>query len=180
MRIFWNKLTVNQRYSLMAGGAAVVVLLIVQFVFFPIYDAKEAARRAIITNQKTINELIPLVSEYRILKQEIAHVQKVIGERPKDFNLYSYVEKKSGEAAVKMHVKNITPAKSSDAGFYEEASVDVKIESVTLRQLTNFIYTLESPQELIRINRLTVVKNKDAPEYLNAVISVMTYTAPKR
>lgn len=180
MRNFWNKLTMNQRYTLAAGGAIAVFLLIVQFVFSPIYDARESSTRAIETNQRTINELIPLASEYRSLKREVAHVRKVIAERPQGFNLYSYVEKKSGEAAVKGHVRNITPSKSSDAGFYEEASVDVKIESVTLRQLTNFIYLLESPQELIRVTRLTVAKNKEAPEYLDALFNVMTYTMPKR
>jgi len=180
MRIIWDKLTRNQQYAIMFGGVVVTLLLLMEFAFFPLYDAREQAKRALTTNDRTIKELIPLTVEYKSLKDELQQVQRIITGRPGDFNLYSYVEKKSGEAGVKPLVKYINPAKSSRAGSYEETSVEIKIEKVTLRQLTGLIYLIESPQDLVRVGHVSITKNKEMPEYLNALIQIVTYITPKR
>lgn len=180
MRDMWDKLTRNQQYALMLGGVVIVLLLLIQFAVLPLYEARDRAKRAMIANERIIKELIPLSVEYKSLKQELEQVQLTVARRSRDFNLYSYVEKKSGEAGVKPHVKYINPAKSSSAGAYEETSVEVKIEKVTLRQLTGFIYLIESPQDLVRTSRVSISKNKEAPEYLNALIQIATYVTAKK
>jgi len=44
-----------------------------------------------------------------------------------------------------------------------------------MKQLTDFLYQVESPEEMIRVRRITIVKMKESPEYLSASIQVSTY-----
>jgi hypothetical protein len=53
------------------------------------------------------------------------------------------------------------------------------MDKLTMKQLADFLYMVESPRDLIRVRKLSVGKMKESPEYINAQIQVFTYqTAP--
>jgi hypothetical protein len=60
-------------------------------------------------------------------------------------------------------------------GAYEETAAEMKLDRLTMKQLTDFLYRVESPEEMIRVRRISVVKMKESPEYLSALIQVFTY-----
>ena len=172
---FFNRLTKTQQIAVWAAGIAALVVIFAQFVFMPILQGKQRAEKSIVTNAKIMNEMISLGAEYRKIEQESKRIQQTIASIPPGFTLFSYLEKKANEAVIRARVKTINPIKSSSVGIFEETSAEINLEKITLKQLTNFIYLVESPDDLIRIKRMTVSKNKDASEYLNAVIQVVTY-----
>ncbi len=51
----------------------------------------------------------------------------------------------------------------------------MKLDKLTMKQLTDFLYLAESPEEMIRVRRLSLAKMKESPEYLSALIQVFTY-----
>ena len=51
----------------------------------------------------------------------------------------------------------------------------MKLDKLTMKQLTDFLYLVESPEEMIRIRRISIVKMKESPEYISALIQVFTY-----
>ena len=61
----------------------------------------------------------------------------------------------------------------------EKAELKIKLEKITLKQLTDFFYILESPQDLIRIKKLVISKMKENPEYLAAQIQAVTFQLMK-
>ncbi|MBN1380510.1 MAG: type II secretion system protein M [Deltaproteobacteria bacterium] len=172
---FWNNLTISQKYYLGAGLMIICGAMIFQFVISPFFEAKERIQRSLTTNEKTLVELKRLGAEYRLLKQKSLEVQQVLSQRPRDFTLFSYLEKKAGEAGVKAGIKYMNPLKGKTVGPHEETAVDIQLEKMTLRELTNFLYLVESPHELIKINKISIQKMKESPEYLTALIQVVTY-----
>ena len=179
MKEYWDKLPRNQRVALLTGAAVLILGLFVQLVAFPLYDARERAKRSIGVNEKILQQLGPLWIEYRVLKEGAQAVQQILARRPVDFTLFSYLEKKTGEAGVKPNVKYINPSRASVAGGYEETSVDLKLEKITLKQLVNFLYMVESREDLIALRKIAVAKVKEDPEYLNATIQIVTIQTPK-
>jgi hypothetical protein len=91
--------------------------------------------------------------------------------------LFSYLEKRAGDAGVKTNIKSINPLKSSPAEAYEEAAVEMRMDKLTMKQLTDFLYLVESREELVRIRKMSVVKMKESPEYLSVLLQVFTYQA---
>jgi hypothetical protein len=44
-----------------------------------------------------------------------------------------------------------------------------------MKQLTDFLYMVESREDLVRIRKMSVGKMKESPEYLSVLIQVFTY-----
>ena len=179
MNDFWNNLSRRQQYAMSIGWTVVLALLLAQFLLFPFLEAKKTVNRAIISNEKILGEMALLSAEYRGLKQHEEGIQQALARRVRDFTLFSHLERVAGEAGVKANIKYINASKGSASGPYEELPVEIKLEKITLKQLTDFFYILESPQDLIRIKKLVVSKMKENPEYLAAQIQAVTFQLMK-
>jgi general secretion pathway protein M len=175
MRRFWEQLTQSQRFSLTAGLVFVAGALVVQFALFPYLDSRKKVQNAISASEKTLRELSVLGAEYGVLRQRSEEIRRVIDRRPPGFALFSYLEKRAGDAGVKTNIKSINPLKSTPAGAYEESVVEVKLDKLTMKQLTDFLYQVESPTDLVRVRKMSVAKMKESPEYLTVLIQVYTY-----
>ena len=179
MNDFWNNLSRRQQYAMSIGWTVVLALLLAQFLLFPFLEAKKTVNRAIKSNEKILSEMALLSAEYRGLKQHEEGIQQALARRVRDFTLFSHLERVAGEAGVKANIKYINASKGSASGPYEELPVEIKLEKITLKQLTDFFYILESPQDLIRIKKLVVSKMKENPEYLTAQIQAVTFQLMK-
>jgi general secretion pathway protein M len=176
MKRFWEQLTGSQRRTLVAGCVFVVVALFVQFAAFPYYDSRKKTAGAIAGAQKTLRELAGLSAEYGVLRQRSEEIRRVIEGRPPGFALFSYLEKRAGDAGVKSNIRSINPLKSAaEGGAYEESAVEMRLDKLTMKQLTDFLYQVESREELVRIRKMSVGKMKESPEYLSVSIQVYTY-----
>jgi general secretion pathway protein M len=175
MRHFWNQLTKSQKYIVMAGLMFVGAALLIQFAVVPYFEARQKVRSAIVANEKALQELSVLGAEYGVLRQRSEEIKRLIERRPPGFALFSYLEKRAGEAAVKTNIRSMNPLKSSPAGIYEETAVEMKLDKLTMKQLVDFLYRVESPEEMVRIRRASILKMKESPEYLSVLIQVFTY-----
>jgi general secretion pathway protein M len=175
MKRFWEQLTKSQKYTLIAGLVFVVVALLVQFAAFPYFDARQKVRGAISGSEKTLRELATLGAEYGILRQRSEEIRRVLERRPPGFALFSYLEKRAGDAGVKTNIKSINPLKSAPAGAYEETAVEMRLDKLTMKQLTDLLYMVESREDLVRIRKMSIGKMKESPEYLSVLIQVYTY-----
>jgi general secretion pathway protein M len=175
MKRFWEQLTKSQKYTLFSGLVFVVVALLVQFAVFPYFDARQKVIGAIAGSEKTLRELANLGAEYGVLRQRSEEIRRVIERRPPAFALFSYLEKRAGDAGVKTNIKSMNPLKSAPEGAYEETAVEMRLEKLTMKQLTDFLYLVESREDLVRIRKMSVGKMKESPEYLSVSIQVFTY-----
>ncbi|MCG6537112.1 MAG: hypothetical protein L7F78_20990, partial [Syntrophales bacterium LBB04] len=78
MNYFGDRLSKAQQLALYGGGAVVLVLLLLQFLFFPIIHAKQSMNEAIRSSERTLREMRLLVTEYRGLKQNADKIQQVV------------------------------------------------------------------------------------------------------
>lgn len=177
MRQFWDQLTNNQKLTVTAGLVFAGAALLVQFAVVPYLDSRQNVRRAIANSEKVLRDLAALGAEYGVLRQRSEEIRRLIERRPPGFALLSYLEKRASDAGVKGSIRsmNLLPAVSS--GAYEENAVEIKLDKLTMKQLTDFLYQVELPEEMIRIRRISIVKMKESPEYLSALVQVFTYQA---
>lgn len=175
MRQFWEQLTTSQKRTVTVVLVFAGAVLLSQFIVIPYFEARQKVRGAIAASEKTLRELAALGAEYGVLKQRWDDIRRVNERRPPGFTLFSSLEKRAGDTGVKTNLRSLTPLASAPLGAYEETAVEIKLDRLTMRQLTDFLYQVESPEEMIRIRRISVVKMKESPEYLSALIQVFTY-----
>lgn len=177
MRSFWEQLTKSQKQIVIVGLVFTAAALLVHFAVFPYFEARQKVRGAIAGSEKTLRELATLGAEYGVLQRRSEEIRRVIERRPPAFALFSYLEKRAGDAGVKANIKSINPLKSVPAEAYEETAVEMRRDKLTMKQLTDFLYLVESREDLVRIRRMSLVKMKESPDYMSALLQVFTYQA---
>ena len=175
MRQFWDQLTTSQKRMVTAGLSVVGVALFIQFAVVPFFDARQSASRAIAASEKVLRELTVLGAEYGVVRQRSEEIRRVIERRPPGFALLSYLEKRATDAGVKSNIRSMNLLAPVSTGAYEETTAEMKLDKLTMKQLTDFLYQAELPEEMIRIRRISIAKMKESPEYLSALIQVFTY-----
>lgn len=168
-------LSKREKYYVIAGVSLIAVFLVFQLILFPFFDAKDRTRRSIQAKEQTLKEITALSSEYQALKANSGDIQTALKFRSKEFTLFSFLEKHAGRAGVKSNITYMKPSTSSDAGPYKEASVEMKLEKITLKQLVDYLYLVESRKDLVLVKRISVKQTKGSPEYLTALIHLITY-----
>ena len=172
---FKIKLTKREKYYVFAGVSFILTFLVIQFALFPFFEAGAKSKRSVQTNEKALKEIILLSSEYRTLKAGSRDIQKALAGRPKSFTLFSFLEKQAGRAGVKANIKHMKPSTSTTTGPYKESSVEMKLEDITLKQLVEYLHLVESQKDVVKVKRISVKQSKGSPEYLTALIQVITY-----
>jgi len=169
------KLTKHERYYVSAGTVLVILIIIFQFVLFPFLGEKRKVKRSIHAKEQTLKELISLSSEYMALKENSVDIEKAIAGRPGNFTLFSFLEKQAGRSGVKPNIKYMKPSTSINRESYSESTVEMKLENVTLEQLVEYLYLVESPDNLVGIKRISIKQSRGSPEYLTVLMQLITY-----
>jgi general secretion pathway protein M len=172
---FWTKLDQKQRYFLAGGAVFVIAALIFEFGISSFWEARGKTKQAVQINQKKLQEIVMLDAQFARQEAKIVEVKKMMALRPADFSLFAYLEKKAAQAGVKGHIKNMSSSHGTQRANYEESLLDVKLDKITMKQLTDFLYYAESPADLIKIKRITVSKMKESPEYLTAQLQLASF-----
>ncbi|MDD5723211.1 MAG: hypothetical protein PHY29_05660 [Syntrophales bacterium] len=169
------KLTKREKLSVALGTSLVTIFLVLQFVLLPFLNAREKVRHSIEVNEKALEEIVALSAEYRALSVDSGDIGVTLARRPKEFTLFSFLEEQAGRAGIKSSIKYMKPSLSTDATPYKESSVEMNLEEITLRQLVEYLYLVESPENLVRLKRVSIKQSKDKPEYLTVLLHLATY-----
>ncbi len=169
------KLSNREKYYVGGGLFLLVLFLVVQLVLSPFIDAKEQARRSVTANEKVLKEMYSLSAEYRVMQGGSLDIKESLTRRPKDFTLFSFLEKQAGTAGVKQNIKYMKPSTSVETGPYTESSVEMKLDKITLKQLVDYLHLVESRKYLVSVKRISVKQTKGAEEYLTALVHLITY-----
>jgi general secretion pathway protein M len=177
IRLFWDKLDKKQRYMVAGTAALVLIVLIFELAVFPFWEAKAKTRQNIQVNQRKLEEIKQLDAEFAGYEAKIARIKTVIAKRTTSFSLFSYLEKKATQAGVRGNVIYMNSSRGVQSATFEESLIDMKLDKITIKQLTDFLYFAESPADLVRIKKITVNKMKESPEYLSAQIQIASIVA---
>jgi hypothetical protein len=149
--------------------------LILEIAVFPFREAKEKLTKAVQVNKKKLNEISRLDAEFTSQEEAIAKIKRGMSARSADFTLFAYLEKKATQANVRGRIKQMNSSRGIQSASFEESIIDMKLDKITIKQLTDFLYFAESPADLVKIKKITISKMKESPEYLSAQIQISSF-----
>lgn len=176
VKAYWAKLDIKQRYIAAGGAALVLIILLLKFAVFPVWDARAKMKKAISTNSIKLEEMVKIDTEFAAQDAKISQIKRALSARSADFTLFSYLEKKAVAASVKGRITQMNSMQGAKSANFEETVIDLKLEKITIKQLTDFLYQIESPAEMIKIKRITVEKMKENPDYINVQVLIGSFT----
>ena len=169
------KLNKREKYSLYAAAVIICLFVLIKFVVFPFFDKRERVTRAIQVKTEMLEEMLVLKSKHDAISNRADLSKLRFAKREKNFTLFSLLEKLAGKAAIKDHIVYMKPSTSvSKNSQYKVSSVEIKVQDVTLKELISYLYMVETTDNNVFINRLSISKTGGQEDFINAVLKVET------
>ena len=169
------KLSKREKYSIYLIAGFICLFVFFQFILFPFIDERNLLKRTIKVKTKILKEMIVLKSEYDMIKKKSGLSKNLIAKRKKGFTLFSFLDKNTGEAGIKDHISYMKPSSSVQKNSkYKISLVEMKLQAITLEQLTTYLYKIETSKNNVFIKRISITKTGKQEQFINAVLHVET------
>jgi general secretion pathway protein M len=122
-----------------------------------------------------LEEMRRLQSEYSELTQKAEVSKALFSRREKGFKLFSFMDQLAGEAGIKDQISYMKPTtKVQRDNPYKISRVEMKLDGITLKQLTTYLYGVETSKNMLEVKRISISKKDKKQGLLTAVLQVET------
>ncbi len=169
------KLKKREKYSIYAVSGLICLIVLIQLIVAPFIDKRKRLTRALQVKSGQLEEIQMLKSKYDAMNRgaELARVQS--SKREKDFTLFSFLDKLSDKAGIKNNIVYMKPSISADKNTgYKTLIVGMKLQAITLKELTSFLHMVETSKNIVYITRLSISKTGKKEPFINALLRVET------
>ena len=170
-----RKLTRREKYSIYAASGVICLFVLIHFIVFPTVGKRERLKRTLQVKTKILEEMIALKSEYDAINKKTDLSKVHFAGRETGFTLFSFLDKLTGEAGIKDHITYMKPSTSVQKNRpYKISKVEMKLQGLTLQQLTSYLHMVETSKNMVRIKRLSISKTGKQEGFIDAVLQVET------
>ena len=171
----FNKLNKRERYAIMIAVGVVGIFLIVQLIIEPIFSKTEQKKKNLQTKSVMLEQMRQWQAEYDGLTQKANLSKSHFRNRQKGFTLYSFLNQLAGESEIKDRITNMKPTKKAQKNSpYKLSQVEMKLDAITLEQLTNYLYRVETSKNMVDIKKISITKKDKKQGLITAVLQVET------
>ena len=176
LRPFLVKLSKREEMAIIAGGAFIGIFIFFQGAVFPYLDTRERLQRSLISHTRSYAEIQQLRLKYLEMQNRADSSKTRFNRRQRGFTLFSFLDKLAGQVGIKERITYMKPSltKQKDAP-YSISLVEMKLNGITMAQITKFLFRIETSQNMIHIRRLSLNKKEDKEGLLNVILQVETF-----
>ena len=172
---FFRNLQSRERLFVIGAGAVLALFLIFKLTIDPMLKRSADLDRQIATARRQLDEVRTLQQAYQRQKSVVDSINSQLKKQP-NFAIFSRLEELAGQTGIRSKIVHMKPTVSAPNEVYNEESVEVKVEGVTLEQLVQYLYQVESSPQLLKIKRLEMKPRFDNRQILTATFRVSAFT----
>lgn len=161
----YNSLTFREQSIINLGLVVVLVVVLVLSLYMPMRENRAQLESSIESKERDLMELRNIVAQHKRLSATLVGNNGKKGNGP--FILFSVLEKMATKSGLMEKMDYMKPGSIQLDSFREEKQVELKMSRITLKELTSFLYNLQSFGRGIYIKRLSIRKDR---EYLNLIM----------
>jgi len=161
------KLEPRDKKTLIIGGIAALIIVLYAFVLSPLTSDLARKRELIPKKERDLAEIRVLKDQYREIQQRLQQAQAAAAKRGP---LLTDIENLTTRANLKSKLVSLKPQAGVQSASFKESIVEVKLDSITLYDIVNYVYALE--KDGLRIKKLNFKPRYDNPKLLNTTILV--------
>ena len=171
----FNKLNKRERYAIMAAIVVGGIFFIAQFVIGPFLSRAEQRKNMLHTKAAMVEQMRQMQAEYESLTQKASLSESRFRNRQRGFTLFSFLDRLAGETGIKDRISYMKPSKKIDKNTsFRISSVEMKLDEITLEQLTNYLYGVETSENMVDVKKIAITKKDAKQGLLTAVLEVET------
>ncbi len=157
----------KDRSKVISLGGILIFLLLLQFFLLPTFRRTKRLNKRIRATEKELCEIKQLKKEYLAQKNYFDLTKK------KDFSFYSLIEKFAISCGIRKNIISLRPVSNPLSRGYKTVGLELRLEKIDLKELTQFLTKIESSPYPISINRLLIEQDKE-PGLLKSTVELVT------
>ena len=174
-KISLNKLNKREKYAVFGTAGVIVLFLLVQFVIVPLFNTRTQLQTTLKAKMIVLEKMRQLQAEVGELESGAKISEARFAQREKGFTLFSFLDRLAGEAGIKDRVSYMKPSKKAGKNSrFWLSQVEMKLDGITLEQLTKYLYGIESSRNMVNIKKISISKKDNQQGLLSAVLQVET------
>lgn len=158
--------------QLVLGAMAITLLVIVGLTLQGMRSARHSLEQRIESKQRQLEEIHELRGRFHRLQQETELVYVDDATRPPDFSLFSFLESIGSRAMSKEKITAMNPDSRPIDDEFREESVEMRLSSVSLPQLVDLLYRVQTGPVALRVSRMTMRKRFNDPYAFDVTLNV--------
>jgi general secretion pathway protein M len=171
----FKKLNKRERYAIVTAVAIIGLFLVAIFIVEPFFSGLDQRKRNLQAKAAMLEEMQRLQTEYATLTEKTKVSKSRFSARQKGFTLFSFLDRLAGDAGIKDRISYMKPSKKVQKNsLYKISRVEMKLEAITLEQLTTYLYGVETSENMVDINKIAISKTEKTQGLINAVLQVET------
>lgn len=166
--------TERDRRALLLGGSAIVIIVI-YLVFHSYSSGMDHLQKRSAQLEKELREVIVLKAEYEDSNKKIVELSSKI--KKENEALISVVEKillNEKLDRTNFSIRDVNSRTNSNEDFYEEKSVDVELNRISLSNLVDILYKLQNKPSL-KVSNVNISTKLGKSDSINVKLRVSTY-----
>lgn len=149
----------RQRFTLFVGIPLIAILLLYRFLFGPYLEELSSLKRKLPDKKAQLAEVEMMATQQKRIESSIADLEKEIRRRGREnFDFYVFVRSSASAVNIKddrCKTSRVPTRKSKLKELsYVPSQVNVTLEGVTFKELTDFLHHILSAEKLIVIDNM--------------------------
>ena len=170
-----KKLNKRERYAIMVAAGVISLFMIAKFIVEPFFNKMDQMDRNLQTKAVMLEQMRRLQSEYFNLTGKAKMSKSRFEQRKKGFTLFSFLDQLAGDTGIKDRISYMKPSKDEQKNSpYKISRVEMKLESITLEQLTAYLHGVETSQNMVNIKKISISKKDKTLGLISAILQVET------
>jgi hypothetical protein len=169
-------MNLTRREKQLVAAGAVIFGLIVVFQFFvrPAIRKVKTLRRVVSDKQQVLGELRAKSEQYKTISRELGKIRLEMGRQPEERKILSFVERIQKESGLMQKVVYMKPSTAMVNDIYERITIEIKLQSITLDQLIQFLLKIESSELAIGIRTLGIKQSVRNLSLLDTTVELVS------
>ncbi|MCP4871016.1 MAG: hypothetical protein GY898_20105 [Proteobacteria bacterium] len=157
--------------ALVAFTVAVVLLVVGWFVQGAMEEAKSKLTRQIAATAQAQIQVDALMAEYTALSGKVTEMDAKL-EAGRDFQPLTWIESVGNEMAITDKIRSVNERGVENTDYYSAAKINIRIDDLSLAQVTDFVYRLESAPQAVRIDECRVKTDRKDRNILDLTMEI--------
>lgn len=171
----YDALPAEQKNIVNMSAIAGMVLLMLLIVYLG-HQKVGALKEEIETKNLNLKELRRYEEKFEDQSQLLKQLERQAKQLSADFSLLSALEQLAQNSQIgRESIESISPKQLPPGDFFVETEATVQLVKVTLRQLVDYFYRIESSPTHMVLHELKVKPRFDNPQFLNITFKVSAF-----
>jgi general secretion pathway protein M len=171
----WQHFSQRERIMVSAGGAVIAAVLLFLLIVDPLTASIDKLDRQARRKAKDSQELALVSQEYIAKQARIAKLEQRMPTPPAQFSLLAFMEEATTTAQIRDRIVGMQPQAPLVVQGYQETSVDLRLDGVTLPQILALLVAIEQAPYDVQVHHLQMKPKYDNPVNLDATLKIVTY-----